>query len=183
MPRRGSSPEQLAENREKGSVRASNFLENFLNLYKGASARDFLPGAGKASYDISIGSIPFSADVKDLFSIFGEKDKNIVTGKKNGDDETGPSKVPSFKDVMGMDIADYLDEVARVGEQAKNRDALRAGISNLAMSPLIGGQAAMDAARNVMNLTGTNMAAMANQNQVLASNPTKQKIAGRYFRL
>ena len=82
-----------------------------------------------------------------------------------------------------MDIADYLDEVARVGEQAKNRDALRAGISNLAMSPLIGGQAAMEAARNVMNLTGTNMAAMANQNQVLASNPTKQKIAGRYFRL
>ena len=182
MPRRGSSPEQLAENREKGSVRASNFLENFLNLYKGASARDFLPGAGKASYDISIGSIPFSADVKDIFSIFGEKDKNIVTGKKNGDDKTDPSKPPSFEDVMGIGFKDYLSEVARIGEEAKNRDMLRSGISSLAYSPLIGSQAAMESAANISKLTGVNMAAIANQGDVMAQNPTKQKIAGRYFR-
>ena len=102
-------------------------------------------------------------------------------GKTDG--KIDPSKIPSFEDVMGMGFKDYLSEVARIGEEAKNRDMLRSGISSLAYSPLIGSQAAMEAARNVMNLTGTNMAAMANQNQVLASNPTKQKIAGRYFRL
>jgi len=113
--------------------------------------------------------------------------KRRLEDKENAEggtiDKLDPSKVPSFKDVMGMDIGPYMDKVAQVRERAKNRDALRAGISNLAMSPLIGGQAAMEAARNVMNLTGTNMAAMASQNQVLATNPTKQKIAGKYFRL
>ena len=98
----------------------------------------------------------------------------------NGKDE---SKIPSFEDVMGIGFKDYLSEVARIGEEAKNRDMLRTGISNLAYSPLIGSQAAMDAARNVMNLTGTNMAAIANQSDVMAQNPTKQRIAGRYFRL
>ena len=109
--------------------------------------------------------------------------KNKENAEGGTTDKLDPSKVPSFKDVMGMDVGAYMNKVSQVGERAKNKDALRAGISNLAMSPLIGGQAAMEAARNVMNLTGTNMAAMANQNQVLASNPTKQKIAGRYFRL
>ena len=46
--------------------------------------------------------------------------------------------------------------------------ALRTGISNLALSPLIGGQAAMDAAaKNVTDLTALNMGAMAAQNRVL----------------
>ena len=62
------------------------------------------------------------------------------------------------------------------------RAALRTGISNLALSPLIGGQAAMEAAKNVADLTALNMGAMAAQNRVLESNPTKQTIAGKYFR-
>ena len=191
MSRRGSSPEQLKENRERGSVKASKFFENFLNLYKGASVRDFLPTAAKINYDITKGDIPLGQEIGGLASgvnsIFGKTSKalgNATDGNETDvTDKLDPSKVPSFEDVMGMDVGGYLDKVAQVGEKAKNRDALRAGISNLAMSPLMGGQAAMEAARNVMNLTGINMAAMASQNQVLATNPTKQKIAGKYFRL
>jgi len=81
-----------------------------------------------------------------------------------------------------MTFEDYLNKVAGIGEKAKDKDALRSGISNLAYSPLIGSQAAMDAAANISNLTGVNMAAIANQSDVMAQNPTKQKIAGRYFR-
>ena len=75
-----------------------------------------------------------------------------------------------------------LKEIATLSEKARDRAALRTGISNLALSPLIGGQAAMEAAKNVADLTALNMGAMAAQNRVLESNPTKQKIAGKYFR-
>tara|TARA_S200000501_G_scaffold264775_1_gene248482 strand:- start:502 stop:1062 length:561 start_codon:yes stop_codon:yes gene_type:complete len=105
-----------------------------------------------------------------------DKKKETETGKVD------PSKVPSFEDVMGIGFKDYLGEVAKIGEQAKNKDALRSGISSLAYSPLIGSQAAMDAAANIGQLTGVNMAAIANQGSVMAQNPTKQKIAGKYFR-
>ena len=101
--------------------------------------------------------------------------------KKLGlDNET--SKPPSFEDVMGMDFKSYLGEVAKIGEEAKNKDMLRSGISNLAASPLIGSQAAMESAANISKLTGVNIAAIANQGDVTAQNPTKQKIAGKYFR-
>jgi len=105
-----------------------------------------------------------------------KKKGEIVTGNKD------ESKVPSFEDIMGIGIKDYISEVAKVGEKAKDKDALRSGISNLAYSPLIGSQAAMDAAANIGQLTGVNMAAIANQGSVMAQNPTKQKIAGKYFR-
>ena len=36
--------------------------------------------------------------------------------------------------------------IANLGEEAKDKDMLRSGISNLAYSPLIGGKAAMEAA-------------------------------------
>ena len=75
-----------------------------------------------------------------------------------------------------------LGEIANLSEKARDKAALRAGISNLALSPLIGGQAAMDAAAEINRMTIANMGAMAAQNRVLESNPTKQKIAGRYFR-
>ena len=114
--------------------------------------------------------------------------RDITTGKiieketpKTGGVE-GESKTPSFQDVMGMEFGEYMDKVAQVGEKAKDRDALRSGISSLAYSPLIGSQAAMDAAANIGQLTGVNMAAIANQGSVMTQNPTKQKIAGKYFR-
>jgi len=75
-----------------------------------------------------------------------------------------------------------LKEIAGLSEKARDRAALRTGISNLALSPLIGGQAAMEAAKNVADLTALNMGAMAAQNRALETNPTKQKIAGKYFR-
>ena len=75
-----------------------------------------------------------------------------------------------------------LKEIAGLSEKARDRAALRTGISNLALSPLIGGQAAMDAAAEVNRMTIANMGAMAAQNRVLETNPTKQKIAGKYFR-
>tara|TARA_B100001093_G_scaffold71914_1_gene62490 strand:+ start:2479 stop:3063 length:585 start_codon:yes stop_codon:yes gene_type:complete len=111
-------------------------------------------------------------------TVLGENKKKgeIVTGNKD------ESKVPSFDDIMGIGIKDYISEVAKVGERAKDKDALRSGISSLAYSPLIGSQAAMDAAANISQLTGVNMAAIANQGSVMASNPTKQRIAGKYFR-
>ena len=105
-----------------------------------------------------------------------DKKKETETGKVD------PSKVPSFEDIMGIGFKDYLGEVAKIGEQAKNKDMLRSGISNLAYSPLIGSTAAMETAANISKLTGVNMAAIANQGDVMAQNPTKQKIAGRYFR-
>ena len=82
-------------------------------------------------------------------------------------------KEPSFKERMSM-----LEGMA---ERGANRQFLRAGIQALANSPLIGGKAALEAAKNVGNLTALNMAAMADQNLVLSQNPTKQKIAGKYF--
>ena len=112
---------------------------------------------------------------KDIRKKLDEKE-----GKTNG--KVDPSKIPSFEDVMGMGFKDYLSEVARIGEEAKNKDMLRSGISNLAYSPLIGSTAAMETAANISKLTGVNMAAIANQGDVMAQNPTKQKIAGRYFR-
>ena len=102
--------------------------------------------------------------------------------KELGLDNDGTSKVPSFKDIMGIGVKDYIGEIAKIGEEAKNKDMLRSGISSLAYSPLIRSQAAMESAANISKLTGVNMAAIANQGDVMAQNPTKQKIAGRYFR-
>ena len=82
-------------------------------------------------------------------------------------------KEPSFKERMSM-----LEGMA---ERGANRQFLRSGIQALANSHLIGGKAALEAAKNVGNLTALNMAAMDDQNLVLSQNPTKQKIAGKYF--
>ena len=108
---------------------------------------------------------------------------NIIyqEGKKVDPKPKDPEK-PEFDEIFGMPFDKYLDKVAQVGEKAKNRDMLRSGIAALAASPLIGSQAAMEAAANIGKLTGVNMAAIANQGDVMAQNPTKQKIAGRYFR-
>ena len=110
-------------------------------------------------------------------------EKERIERRRNAQGGNGESsKIPSFEDVMGMDIKSYLGEVAKIGEEAKNKEMLRSGISSLAYSPLIGSQAAMESAANISKLTGVNMAAIANQGDVMAQNPTKQKIAGRYFR-
>jgi len=113
-------------------------------------------------------------------------EKEILERKKRRELEGGngdESKVPSFKDVMGMGVGPYLDKIAQVGERAKDRDMIREGVTTFANFPLIGAKAALESAANISQLTGVNMAAIANQSDVMAQNPTKQKIAGKYFRM
>ena len=74
-----------------------------------------------------------------------------------------------------------IGEVDKVAQKARAADFLREGIRSFANFPLIGAQANLEAAKNIADLTALNMGAMAAQNRVLETNPTKQKIAGRYF--
>ena len=74
-----------------------------------------------------------------------------------------------------------IDEVDKVSQKARAADFLREGIRSFANFPLISAQANLEAAKNIADLTALNMGAMAAQNRVLESNPTKQKIAGKYF--
>jgi len=175
-----------------GSERFGNFLNQFLDRTAFGSVE-----GRQAKYDESKKSI-FGFPLPEFglseflqmpdASVAKENQENerIKKEKKRrkelGLDNDGTSKPPSFKDIMGMDFKSYLGEVAKIGEEAKNKDMLRSGISSLAYSPLIGSQAAMESAANISKLTGVNMAAIANQGDVMAQNPTKQKIAGRYFR-
>ena len=177
MSRRGSSTEQLQEAR-KGNpfgnfLNQKNSLLDFMKdkagdikdgaTNSGFSFKDLLPFPARVNYEVTKGTTNF---LKDYF-------KNDEEGKDGKEDER-----------------DYLDEnkqllgeIADLSEKARDKAAFRTGISNLSLSPLIGSQAAMDAAAEVNRLTIANMGSMAAQNQVLASNPTKQKIAGKYFRL
>ena len=110
-----------------------------------------------------------------------EENKKKEENSSNGESST--SEVPSFEDIMGIGVKDYIDELAKVGERAKDRDMIREGVTNFANFPLIGAKAALESAANISQLTGVNMAAIANQGDVMAQNPTKQKIAGKYFRM
>ena len=74
-----------------------------------------------------------------------------------------------------------IGDVDKVAQKARAADFLREGIRSFANFPLIGAQANLEAAKNIADLTALNMGAMAAQNRVLETNPTKQKIAGRYF--
>jgi hypothetical protein len=75
-----------------------------------------------------------------------------------------------------------IGEVDKVAQRARERDFFREGIRSFANAPLIGAQANLEAAKNIADLTALNMGAMAAQNRALETNPTKQKIAGKYFR-
>tara|TARA_B100000508_G_C11409818_1_gene252688 strand:+ start:357 stop:863 length:507 start_codon:yes stop_codon:yes gene_type:complete len=168
MSRRGSSTEQLQDNR-------SNLFGNFLNNIKGSydasglSFEQFLPAPLRINYDITRGKIPYEKEFTSMFSFLNKDNKDKKDEKEDERDYLDENK-------------QLLGEIADLSEKARDRAALRTGISNLALSPLIGGQAAMEAAKNVADLTALNMGAMAAQNRALETNPTKQKIAGRYFR-
>ena len=175
MSRRGSSTEQLQENRSNlfsGKVSTPSFLGNFLNNYDGVSFKDFLPAPLRIGYDINQGQIPYQEELTSMFSFLNKDGKDGKDGKDEKEDER--KYLEENKELLG--------EISTLAEQARDRAALRTGISNLALSPLLGGQAAMDAAANISKLTGVNMAAIASQGNVMAGNPTKQKIAGKYFR-
>tara|TARA_A100001388_G_C28429908_1_gene339090 strand:+ start:42 stop:551 length:510 start_codon:yes stop_codon:yes gene_type:complete len=169
MSRRGSSTEQLQENR-KGNL-FGNFLNNIKGAYdtSGLSFEQFLPAPFRINYDITRGKVPYEKELTTVFSFLNKDNKDEKDKKEDERDYLDENK-------------QLLGEIANLSEKARDRAALRTGISNLALSPLIGGQAAMEAAKNVADLTALNMGAMAAQNRVLETNPTKQKIAGRYFR-
>ena len=167
MSRRGSSTEQLQENR-KGNL-FGDFLNKVKGSYDGVSFKDFLPAPLRINYDITRGKVPYEKELTSVFSFLNKDKKDEKNEKEDERDYLDENK-------------QLLGEIADLSEKARDRAALRTGISNLALSPLIGGQAAMEAAKNVADLTALNMGAMAAQNRVLESNPTKQKIAGKYFR-
>ena len=77
---------------------------------------------------------------------------------------------------------DVIKEVDKVAQMARERDFFREGITSFANAPLIGAQANLEAAKNIADLTALNVGAMAAQNRVLETNPTKQRFAGKYFR-
>ena len=197
MSRRGSSVQELTNRRK-------NLFEEFLNK-TGKNTNSF-----NIKKDTNSSNDTYSPSLVDRiiggFSIGGQAYGNIFSGKplmtgidekisdiekgivrdaegevvyeegkKVSNDENGTKKdkEPSFKE--------RVDMLEGMAERGANRQFLRAGIQALANSPLIGGKAALEAAKNVGNLTALNMAAMADQNLVLSQNPTKQKIAGKYF--
>ena len=175
MSRRGSSTEQLQDSR-------SNLFGNFLN--QGSSLLDFMKDK--------------AGDVKDSMTDSGFSFKDLLPFPARVNYEVTKGTAGFFKDIFNdkkdgkdekEDERDYLDEnkqllqeISNLSEKARDKAALRTGISNLALSPLIGSQAAMDAAAEINRMTIANMGAMAAQNRVLETNPTKQKIAGKYFR-
>ena len=126
------------------------------------------------------------SDYTDLFN----KDKNkerkgsVLDGiisdilDKNKKDKEGEGIDYEKMTGYAKGVIDKVDEVA---QKARAADFLREGIRSFANFPLIGAQANMQAAKNIADLTALNMGAMAAQNRVLETNPTKQKIAGRYF--
>jgi len=104
--------------------------------------------------------------------------KDILDGKKKDKEREDDLDYER----MGKYTKETLEEVEKIAQEAKKREFLREGIRSFANFPLIGAQANMQAAKNIADLTALNMGAMAAQNRVLETNPTKQKIAGKYFR-
>ena len=127
------------------------------------------------------------SDYTDLFN----KDKKGEGKRSVLDDIIGDILDKNKKNKEGEGI-DYekmtgyaksvIGEIDKVAQKARDRDFLREGIRSFANFPLIGAQANLEAAKNIADLTALNMGAMAAQNRVLETNPTKQKIAGKYFR-
>ena len=145
---------------------------------------------GITNVDDSISKPSLVKDIKSkLTPDYYKDEEQIEYDLTRGDFKDKVEKVKKKLGIEGPKERDYLDEnkqlleqIANLSEKARDKAALRTGISNLALSPLIGGQAAMDAAAEINRMTIANMGAMAAQNRVLESNPTKQKIAGKYFR-
>lgn len=110
----------------------------------------------------------------------GEADGKVVKVETKEDD------YKKFEDYMGMNVEDYMKMLAgRVQENmafSAGLGQLGAGISSIANAPSLVGQSALQAARDMGDVTIANMGAMAAQNRVMEANPTKTRFAGRYFR-
>ena len=173
MSRRGSSSEQLQEN--INTNRFGNFLNQFLDrsAFGSKEGRQLKYDEAKKNF---LGFPLPEFGVSEFLNLPDTSEASERIKKEKEETEKVPER--DFLD----ENKQLLEQISNLSEKARDKAALRTGISNLALSPLIGGQAAMDAAAEVNRLTIANMGAMAAQNRVLESNPTKQKIAGKYFR-
>ena len=173
MSSRGSSTEQLQENRN------TNRFGNFLNQFLDRSAFGSKEGRQLKYDEAKKDFLGFPLPEFGLSEFLNLPDTSGASERiKKEKDKT--EKVPE-RDFLDEN-KQLLEQISNLSEKARDKAALRAGISNLALSPLIGSQAAMEAAKNIGDLTALNMGAMAAQNRVLETNPTKQRIAGKYFR-
>ena len=173
MSSRGSSTEQLQENRN------TNRFGNFLNQFLDRSAFGSKEGRQLKYDEAKKDFLGFPLPEFGLSEFLNLPDTSGASERiKKEKDKT--EKVPE-RDFL-EENKQLLKQISNLSEKARDKAALRTGISNLALSPLIGGQAAMDAAAEINRMTIANMGAMAAQNRVLETNPTKQKIAGKYFR-
>jgi len=102
----------------------------------------------------------------------GGKDGKIVKVETKEDDER--DYLEENKELLG--------EIADLSEEARARNFLRQGIGTLVNAPAVVGESALRSAEVLNRLAIANMGAMAAQNRVLDSNPTKLQIAGKYFR-
>ena len=173
MSSRGSSSEQLQENRN------TNRFGNFLNQFLDRSAFGSKEGRQLKYDEAKKDFLGFPLPEFGLSEFLNLPDTSGASERIKKEKEK-EEKLPE-RDFL-EENKQLLKEISNLSEKARDKAALRTGISNLALSPLIGSQAAMEAAKNVADLTALNMGAMAAQNRVLESNPTKQKIAGKYFR-
>ena len=173
MSRRGSSPEELTENRNTN--RFGNFLNQFLDRTAFGSKEGRQLKYDEAKKDF----LGFPLPEFGLSEFLNLPDTSVASERIKKEKEK-EEKLPE-RDFLDEN-KQLLEQIANLSEKARDKAALRTGISNLALSPLIGGQAAMNAAAEINRMTIANMGAMAAQNRVLESNPTKQKIAGKYFR-
>ena len=173
MSRRGSSSEELTENRN------TNRFGNFLNQFLDRSAFGSKEGRQLKYDEAKKDFLGFPLPEFGLSEFLNLPDTSGASERIKKEKEK-EEKLPE-RDFL-EENKQLLKEISNLSEKARDKAALRTGISNLALSPLIGSQAAMDAAAEINRMTIANMGAMAAQNRVLESNPTKQKIAGKYFR-
>tara|TARA_R100000322_G_scaffold64138_2_gene40242 strand:+ start:2153 stop:2860 length:708 start_codon:yes stop_codon:yes gene_type:complete len=192
----GSKSDDDFSNRYKtGNKRykTGNKLENFIRRFIPPASESNSPYVREGVYtDPFDDSDSVQSKIKSMFTfsspddiakdIKKKLDEKESKNKKTDDNESIFPPPQTFADFMGMKTKDYYEMLQGLGEKTANRNMLRAGIADLAGSPLIGGQAALEAAKNVGALTLGNMGAMAAQNRVLEANPVKTRFAGRYFR-
>jgi hypothetical protein len=139
------------------------------------SGRPIMTGIDQIRDDVEKGIV---RDSEGNVTHQGNESGDIVEVEQKDEDDIFTKRMKEYTN-QNLQL---LDKVGDMAEKARDRNMLRAGIMDLAGSPLIGGQAALEAAKNVGTLTLGNMGAMAAQNRVLEANPVKNRFAGRYFR-
>ena len=138
----------------------------YSNIFQG---RPLMTGVDQTLEDIDKGIVR-NKDGEIIYQ--GEGDGKVVEVETKEDDER--KYLEENKELLG--------EIAELGEKARARNFLRQGIGTLVNAPAVVGESALRSAEVLNRLAIANMGAMAAQNRVLESNPTKLQIAGKYFR-